>query len=145
MHGNRSLTADGDNDTFLLEFLDQLDIPATADPRSPASRQGRLGHIVERGHEMVERFEALAAELPGTIVKVQGTGLLMAAELNPDQFVVLGETCTEKFCRHHGLGVIHGGKNALRFTPHFHITSIEIELVVDLVRTALLKGPRKSD
>ncbi|MDP6935344.1 MAG: aminotransferase class III-fold pyridoxal phosphate-dependent enzyme, partial [Myxococcota bacterium] len=102
-------------------------------------------NIVERGHEMVERFEALAAELPGTIVKVQGTGLLMSAELDPDQFVVLGETCTEKFCRHHGLGVIHGGKNALRFTPHFRITSDEIELVVDLVRTALLKGPRKSD
>jgi 4-aminobutyrate aminotransferase-like enzyme len=43
--------------------------------------------------------------------------------------------------RLNGFGVIHGGKNALRFTPHFAITSEEIDLVVDGVRQSLKKGP----
>jgi hypothetical protein len=41
------------------------------------------------------------------------------------------------------VGVIHGGANSLRFTPHFNITSDEVDLVIDHVRQALLKGPRK--
>ncbi|HPA02770.1 MAG TPA: ornithine/acetylornithine aminotransferase, partial [Chiayiivirga sp.] len=43
-----------------------------------------------------------------------------------------------------GIGVIHGGANSLRFTPHFAITSREVDLVVDSVRQALLHGPRKA-
>ena len=43
--------------------------------------------------------------------------------------------------RHNGIGVIHGGKNALRFTPHFGITTDEIDLIVDGVRKSLAKGP----
>jgi acetylornithine/succinyldiaminopimelate/putrescine aminotransferase len=39
--------------------------------------------------------------------------------------------------------VIHGGANSLRFTPHFNVTSAEVDLVVENVRQALLKGPRK--
>ena len=36
-----------------------------------------------------------------------------------------------------GLGVIHGGTNALRFTPHFRITKDEMDMQVDLVRAFL--------
>ena len=46
--------------------------------------------------------------------------------------------------RERGMGVIHGGTNSLRFTPHFAITSEEVDLIVSHVRQALLKGPRKS-
>jgi acetylornithine/succinyldiaminopimelate/putrescine aminotransferase len=46
--------------------------------------------------------------------------------------------------REHGVGVIHGGTNSLRFTPHFNVTSAEIDLVVAHVRKALLEGPRKA-
>lgn len=46
--------------------------------------------------------------------------------------------------RERGLGVIHGGTNSLRFTPHFAITSEEVDLIIAHVRHALLKGPRKS-
>ncbi|MGY8754524.1 MAG: hypothetical protein ACKVIR_02415, partial [Candidatus Poseidoniales archaeon] len=35
------------------------------------------------------------------------------------------------------LGVIHGGTNALRYTPHFNITSEEIDLIIDITRQAL--------
>ena len=33
--------------------------------------------------------------------------------------------------------MIHGGENALRFTPHFRITSAEIDLIVNLIRAGL--------
>ena len=46
--------------------------------------------------------------------------------------------------REHGLGVIHGGTNSLRFTPHFGITDEEVDLVIAHVKHALLHGPRKS-
>ena len=40
--------------------------------------------------------------------------------------------------------MIHGGKNALRFTPHFAVTSEEVDLIVDAIRDALLNGPTLS-
>ena len=43
--------------------------------------------------------------------------------------------------RLHGINVIHGGENSLRFTPHFRITSEEIDLLVAATREALMKVP----
>ncbi len=106
---------------------------AVLDNITPKMRQD----IRERGLEFVEKLQALSEELPGTIVKVQGTGLLLAAELDPERLPVVGFDKVEVWCRKHGLGVIHGGENALRFTPHFGITSEEIDLVVDITRQAI--------
>jgi acetylornithine/succinyldiaminopimelate/putrescine aminotransferase len=100
-------------------------------------------NIRTRGQQFVQKLEALKAELPGYITKVQGTGLLFSCELSPE-FKCYGVGSTEEFMREHGFGVIHGGVNSLRFTPHFNITEAEVDLVVDGVRQALLKGPRKS-
>ena len=80
-------------------------------------------NIKDRGEEFVMKLKLLADELPGTITKVQGTGLLLSAELEPSKFPVVGFDAVEPWCRRRGLGVIHGGHNALRFTPHFRITS----------------------
>ena len=91
-------------------------------------------NIVERGNQLVERFEGLQREFPDLITKVQGTGLLVSVELDPEQVKVVGFDGIEQWCRAHGLGVIHGGKNALRYTPHFGITSDEVDLVVELTR-----------
>ena len=33
--------------------------------------------------------------------------------------------------RKQGLGVIHGGENSLRFTPHFGIRSEEVDLIIE--------------
>ena len=93
--------------------------------------------------EFVTKLEALRAELPELITKVQGTGLLFSCEL-ADIFKCYGHDSIEEYLREHGIGVIHGGANSLRFTPHFAITSEEVDLVVEHVRHALLKGPRKS-
>ena len=95
-------------------------------------------NIRERGVEFVEKFSALQDEFPHVITKVQGTGLLCSAELEPNQFPVVGMEAVEPWCRRRGLGVIHGGQNALRFTPHFNITSKEIDLIVGIVREALV-------
>lgn len=94
-------------------------------------------NIVEKGKEFVQKLEELSEEFPGCITKVQGTGLLLCAELDPSQFQVIGFGQVEEWCRFNGLGVIHGGLNALRFTPHFNITSAEIDLIIDVFRSAL--------
>ena len=94
-------------------------------------------NIRERGVELISKLELLAAEYPDVIVKVQGTGLLCCAELNPKTHPVVGFGQIEEHCRKAGLGVIHGGQNALRFTPHFSITTEEIDLIIDLIRQTL--------
>lgn len=100
-------------------------------------------NIVARGREFVEKLEKLKGELGGLITKVQGTGLLFSCELS-DEFKCYGTGSTEEFMREQGIGVIHGGANSLRFTPHFQIDSDEVDLVVAAVRQALLEGPRKT-
>jgi len=50
---------------------------------------------------------------------------------------------TEEWLRERGLGVIHGGINSLRFTPHFGVTSEEIDLLITMVKRALLEGPKQ--
>ena len=94
-------------------------------------------NIRERGREFVDKLKVLAEELPGTITQVQGTGLLLSAELDPEKMKVVGFDDVEVWCRKKGLGVIHGGINALRYTPHFNITSEEVDLVIDITRDAI--------
>ena len=96
-------------------------------------------NIKERGVEFVEKLNVLAEEFPDFVVKVQGTGLLCSVELKPDILPVIGFDAVEPWCRRRGLGVIHGGKNALRFTPHFWITSEEIDLIITIVREAIIE------
>lgn len=86
-------------------------------------------NIRTRGVEFVQKLERLKDELPGIITKVQGTGLLVSAELRSD-IPVIGDDGVEQRIRKHGVNVIHGGKNALRFTPWFLISSEEIDLIV---------------
>ena len=94
-------------------------------------------NIKARGEEFVEKLKGLQAEYPEVITKVQGTGLLCSAELEPTRFPVVGMDAVEPWCRRRGLGVIHGGVNALRFTPHFNITSEEIDLLISIVKEAI--------
>ena len=82
-------------------------------------------------------LKALAEEVPGAITSVEGTGLLLCAELDPDKYDVIGFDGLETFCRKRGVGVIHGGINALRFTPHFALTTAEIDVIIDVVRQGL--------
>ncbi len=98
-------------------------------------------NIRDKGREAVAKLEALKAELSGLITKVQGTGLLFSCELSPE-FKGYGTGSTEEWLREHGIGVIHGGENSLRFTPGFNIRSDELDLLIGMVKRALLEGPR---
>lgn len=98
-------------------------------------------NIRERGREFLEQLEALRRELDGPITGVQGTGLLFSCALAPE-YKVFGAGSTEEYMRRHGIGVIHGGQHALRYTPHFAVTREEVALVVSGTRQALLQGPR---
>ena len=89
----------------------------------------------------MRKLEALKADLGGLITKVQGTGLLFSCELDPS-FKGYGAGSTEEWLRQRGLGVIHGGENSLRFTPVFGIGGDEVDLLVSMVKRALLEGPR---
>jgi len=99
-------------------------------------------NIRARGAEAIEKLEKLKSELGGLITKVQGTGLLFSCELS-DDFKCYGAGSTEEWLREHGIGVIHGGINSLRFTPTFTMTSEEIDLLVGMVGRAVKEGPRK--
>ena len=95
-------------------------------------------NIRDRGDELVLALQGVMEEFPEAILSVQGTGLLVCAEMDPDFFPVVGDDKVEMWCRKNGLGVIHGGVNALRFTPHFSITSEEIKMIVEIVRHAVI-------
>ncbi len=107
---------------------------AVLDTLTPELRE----NIRTRGAEMVEKLRALAAELDGPITAVQGTGLLLSCALAPG-LKCYGTDSVEESMRLHGIGVIHGGENSLRYTPHFGITSEEIDLVVAATRDAILR------
>ena len=99
-------------------------------------------NIRERGRQALAKLEALKAELGGLITKVQGTGLLFSCELSRE-FKGYGTGSTEEWMRERGIGVIHGGENSLRFTPHFAVGEDELDLLVSVIRRALLEGPRQ--
>jgi len=105
---------------------------AVLDRLTPELRE----NIQNMGKYFVNRLHDLSEEFPGKITKIQGTGLLISAELDPAKLKVVGFGCVEEWCRFNGLGVIHGGENALRFTPHFAITKQEIDLIMDVIREA---------
>ena len=86
--------------------------------------------------QIIEQLNGLMDEFPGHVTKVQGTGLLFSAELHPG-IEVVGFDGIETWLRKRGLGVIHGGENSLRFTPHFGIRSEEVDLIIDLVRQGI--------
>jgi len=100
-------------------------------------------NIRARGVDAVARLEQLKDEMGGLITKVQGTGLLFSCELAP-QFKCYGANSTEEWLRQHGINVIHGGANSLRFTPHFAMDADELELLVSMVGRALQEGPRNT-
>ena len=97
-------------------------------------------NITSGGKKLLDKFRNLAVGMDDSITRVQGTGLLLSCELNP-RYKCFGADSTEEYLRRNGLGVIHGGTNSLRFTPHFRMTDAEADLIVDLTRDALVNGP----
>lgn len=102
-------------------------------------------NIRVRGQEFVDKLLDLQNELGDAITGIQGTGLLFSAELKSDRYRGYGIDSTEEYMRINGINVIHGGENSLRYTPHFAITSEEVDLIINATRTALIEGPVKAE
>lgn len=86
-------------------------------------------NICDRGLELKKNFELLQKKYPDQILKVQGTGLLLSMALDAEKCPMMGAEGFELRIRKNGINVIHGGKNALRFTPCYDLTSKQIELL----------------
>ena len=88
-------------------------------------------NVRDRGKQFLEGFRKLQAEFPDIVTGCEGTGLLCSIGVDPDKAKVVGFDGLEMTMRNHGIGVIHGGTNSLRFTPVFNITEKEVDLVLD--------------
>jgi len=94
-------------------------------------------NIKEKGKEFLTKLSLLKVEFPKLVDRVQGTGLLFSVAIKKELMEVLGENGLEYRLRSKGIGVIHGGENSLRFTPHFLISSEEINLIISILREEL--------
>ena len=112
---------------------------AVLDALTPELRR----NIRERGAEALAKLQALRAEVGDRITGVQGTGLLFSVGLDGSRYKAYGAGSLEEFMRMNGVSVVHGGENSLRYTPHFAITSAEVDLLVAATREAVLNGPVK--
>jgi len=113
---------------------------AVLDNITPELRQ----NIRDRGAEFLQRLRQLQSEMGDRITGVQGTGLLLSAEVDGKRYKAFGSGSLEEYMRVHGISVVHGGTNSLRYTPHFHISSEEIDLIIDTTRDALLNASIKA-
>lgn len=104
---------------------------------------GVRANIRDQGRRAVAGLERVRASSGGAVTGVQGTGLLFSCALDP-AYRCHGADSTEDWLRRHGLNVIHGGENSLRFTPHFRVTDDEVDLIVEMVDRALREGPRRA-
>ena len=95
-------------------------------------------NIVKQGDNFRKMLEELKNKYPSFITHVTGTGLLIAAHINKD-IEVVGYNRLETKCRLNGLNVIHGGENAIRFTPWFLINENEINLIKNLLEKTFLE------
>ncbi|MYF61257.1 MAG: aminotransferase class III-fold pyridoxal phosphate-dependent enzyme [Gammaproteobacteria bacterium] len=93
-------------------------------------------NIRSRGAELLAKLEHVASDLDGPIAAVQGTGLLVSCAFEP-AIRSHGSGSVEEEMRRNGVGVIHGGANSVRYTPHFAVTSPEIDLIVEATRAAV--------
>lgn len=86
-------------------------------------------NITSAGRYLLVEFERLQNLMPEIITKVQGTGLLLSVHIK-ESVLVVGPLGVETLMRKNGVNVIHGGKNALRYTPQFRISREEMDLIV---------------
>ena len=84
-----------------------------------------VANVQTRGLQFKRMLEHMALNRPDVIEDVTGTGLLLALHLQPSVDVME----VERRCRLNGLNVIHGGENALRFTPWLGMREEEVGLV----------------
>tara|TARA_B100001287_G_scaffold273492_1_gene277046 strand:- start:796 stop:2247 length:1452 start_codon:yes stop_codon:yes gene_type:complete len=92
-----------------------------------------IDNIEYQGNQITLMLNMIHKRFPFIVEGVSGQGLLNALHIHEKYPVVNGKDGLEYMCRKNGLNVIHGGKNALRFTPYFNITTQEIHLIENIL------------
>ena len=95
-----------------------------------------ITNIREKGKSFKNMLHEINVNFPDIVSHVTGSGLLLALHIKPE-YIVDKNKGLEYICRYNGLNVIHGGQNALRFTPHFLINNQEINLIKKLLEISL--------
>ena len=88
-------------------------------------------NIRTSGLAFKERLQTISDRYPTICDGVTGTGLLVALHLKAEH----GVMPIELDLRLKGLNVIHGGENALRFTPWFNLSNEEIEMLAGMLES----------
>lgn len=94
-------------------------------------------NIRERGREFLDKLTGLKMDYPHLITTVSGCGLLVAIGLHPVPAPVQGAHGIGLEIKRRGINFVPGGRNGIRLTPHFAITSREVDLIVDTIRDVL--------
>lgn len=94
-------------------------------------------NIRERGREFLDKLTRLKNDYPELVTAVSGCGLLTAIALNPELATVQGANGVGLDIKRRGINFVPGGRNGIRLTPHFAITSREVDLIVDTLRDVL--------
>ena len=89
-------------------------------------------YIQESGIRFKNMLVDVKNKYPDIAINVTGTGLLLALHIHT-KYKVDEKYGLEYICRKNGLNVIHGGENALRFTPYFLINTKEIDLIRNIL------------
>ena len=108
----------------------------TANPRAlevGAAVQGEMNEYIRdnirsQGMYFLKELGVLANKYD-CLTHATGKGLLLALHLEKNCPVLL----VERELRKRGLNVIHGGENALRFTPWFYISKEEIDFIMEML------------
>ncbi len=95
-----------------------------------------IKNIQKKGITFKNMLKELEKKYPEIVSHVTGKGLLLALHIN-HKYKVDDYKGLEYICRENGLNVIHGGENALRFTPHFLIKNKEIELIKNILEISI--------
>lgn len=96
-------------------------------------------NIVASGAELIAALEGLCAKYPGVCTHVTGTGLMSCLHIDKHFPVVCAEGGLETELRQAGIHFVHGGDNGVRLTPHFNLTSAEIQLIVVVIEASVAK------
>merc|ERR1740120_39621 len=96
-------------------------------------------NIVASGAELIAALEGLCAKYPGVCTHVTGTGLMSCLHIDKQFPVVCAKGGMETELRQAGLQFVHGGDNGVRLTPHFNLTSAEIQLIVGVIEASVAK------
>lgn len=103
---------------------------------------GVTKNIQDKGIIFKNMLLNLKNKYPEFVTHVTGKGLLLALHINK-KYKVDDYEGLEYMCRYNGLNVIHGGENALRFTPYFLISIKEIELIYEILNKSIKEYIKK--